>query len=145
MMGRMTRFLSEEWFALVREALSGPEGPPEDVADEIAGPTDADAAAGGIAVRHRVTDGPDGDVDYVVRARSGRFSIEPGAVGPVDVEITESYESAAAISQGTLTPAEAFADGRLKLGGDVARLAASQDDFAALAVLLAPVRAVTTH
>ena len=39
MMGRMTRFLSEEWFALVREALSGPEGTPEDVA----GPVDADA------------------------------------------------------------------------------------------------------
>jgi hypothetical protein len=135
MMGRMARFLSEEWFALVGEALSGPEQQ-IDVTD---------GASGSVAVRHRVTGGPDGDVDYVVRARSGRFSMEKGAEGPVDIEVVESYESAAAISQGVVTPAEAFAAGELKLEGDVALLAARQEDFVALAALLAPVRAVTTH
>ncbi len=129
MMGRMARFLSEEWFNLVREAL--PDGP--------------GSTGSPVTVRHRVTGGPDGDVDYVVRAGPSGFAVEPGAEGPVDIEIVETYGSAAAISQGLTTPAAAFAAGQLKLGGDVAILAARQEDFAALGALLAPVRAVTTY
>ncbi len=131
MMGRMARFLSEEWFALVQDAVAEPDAPGD--------------PAGLVTVRHRVTGGPDGDVDYVVRAGSGRFSVEPGVPGPVDIEIVEDYDSASAISQGLLTPAAAFATGRLKLQGDVALLAERQGDFAALGQLLAPVRAATTY
>jgi hypothetical protein len=130
----MARFLSEEWFAVVRAAL--PDAP---------GGADDGIETGAVTVRHRVTEGPDGDVDYVVRAGAGRFSVEPGAAGPVDIEILETYASAAAISQGLLTPAAAFAAGRLKLAGDVALLAERQGDFAALGQLLAPVRAATTY
>ncbi len=133
MMGPMARFLSEEWFALVRTAVAGAA-------------VDAPARGPGAAtVRHRVTGGPDGDVDYVVRAGSGAFSVEPGAAGAVDTEILESYDVAAAINQGRLTPSAAFAAGRLKLAGDVALLADHRDDFAALGRLLEPVRAVTTY
>ena len=137
MMGRMARFLSEEWFALVQAALPEAADPP--VGDE------AGADPRPVTVRHRVAGGPDGDVDYLVRASAGRFSIEPGAGGPADIEIIETYESAAAISRGVLTPAAAFAAGQLKLAGDVALLAARQSDFAALGQLLAPVRAATTY
>lgn len=133
MMGRMARFLSEEWFALVQAALP---------VDDGAGATGETTA---VSVRHRVTGGPDGDVDYVVRAASGRFTVGPGGEGPVDIEIIESYESASAISQGLLTPAAAFAAGRLKLAGDVALLAERQEDFTAFGQLLAPVRATTTY
>lgn len=131
MMGRMAGFLSEEWFALVHDIVSG----------------SGEAATGAptVSVRHRVTGGPEGDIDYVVRAGSDGYSVEPGAEGPVDIEIVESYESAAAIGQGELTPADAFAAGRLRLEGDVALLADRQADFAALGDLLAPVRAVTTY
>lgn len=130
MMGRMARFLSDEWFALVQAALPAADGGGE-------GPS--------ITVRHRVTGGPGGDVDYVVRVGAGRFAFEPGDGGPADIEVVESYESAASISQGRVTPAAAFAAGRLKLTGDVALLADRQDDFAALGELLAPVRATTTY
>ncbi len=136
MMGRMARFLSEEWFALVRAALPG--------GGREGGDGDGDGDAG-VTVRHRVTGGPDGDVDYVVRAGAGRFTIEPGRAGPVDIEIIETYASAAAISRGQVTPAAAFASGQLKLAGDVALLAERQADFAALGQLLAPVRASTTY
>jgi len=135
----MARFLSEEWFALVRAAVAGAvEGPAPEPAATV-------AESGPVTVRHRVTGGPGGDVDYLVRAGAGRFSVEPGATGPVDIEIVETYESAAAISQGKLTPAAAFAAGRLRLEGEVAMLAECEDDFAALGHLLAPVRAVTTY
>ena len=139
MMVRMARFLSEEWFALARAALSDAAGPPP---GDDAG---AGAEAKPVAVRHRVTGGPDGDVDYLVRASLGRFTIEPGGGGPADIEIIETYDSAAAISQGLLTPAAAFAAGQLKLAGDVALLAERQSDFVALGQLLAPVRATTTY
>jgi len=129
----MARFLSEEWFALVREAVSVPS-------ESGNGPVDDT-----VSVRHRVTGGPVGAVDYVVRAGGGRFSVEPGAEGPVDIEILETYDNAVGISEGRLTPAAAFAAGQLKLGGDVALLALRKDDFAALGHLLAPVRAVTTY
>jgi len=131
----MARFLSEEWFALVRAAL--PHSEPADGARAEDGAT--------ITVRHRVTGTPDGDVDYLVRAGNGRFSVEPGGDGPADIEIIESYESAAAVSQGRTTPAAAFAAGQLKLAGDVALLAARQEHFVALGQLLAPVRAATTY
>jgi hypothetical protein len=137
MMGRMARFLSEEWFALVRAALPG--GSEGDGSDPL------EWRSGAVAVRHRVTGGPDGDVDYLVRATPGRFSVEPGGLGPADIEIIETYDSAAAISQGLLTPAAAFAAGQLKLAGDVALLAERQADFVALGQLLAPVRAATTY
>jgi predicted RecB family endonuclease len=131
----MARFLSEEWFALARQAVAAATDAPDGVT----------WGSDPVAVRHRVTGGPDGDIDYVVRAAGGRFSIEPAAGGPVDIEVVETYANAAAISQGRLTPAAAFAAGELKLNGDVALLAARQDDFAALGRLLDPVRAVTTY
>jgi hypothetical protein len=136
----MARFLSEAWFALVRATLPDPDGTPDGSPDGT-----PDGMPRAVTVRHRVTGGPEGDVDYVVRAGSGRYSVEPGADGPVDIEIIEGYDSAAAISQGTVTPAAAFAAGVLRLEGDVALLAARQDDFVALGRLLAPVRAVTTY
>ncbi len=136
MMGRMARFLSEEWFALVQSAVAGRDGLPPDAGAR---------ARATVTVRHRVTGGPEGDVDYVVRAGSGAFSVEAGAGGPVDIEIVENYESAAAISQGRRTPAAAFAAGELKMAGDVALLAARQDDFTALGEILAPVRESTTY
>jgi len=138
----MARFLSEEWFSQARAALPAApdaDGPDADGPDAD-GPGDAT-----VTVRHRVTGGPDGDVDYLVRAGPRSWSIEPGGGGHADIEIIEGYDSAAAISQGRITPAEAFAAGRLKLAGDVALLADHQDDLAALGLLLAPVRAATTY
>ena len=137
MMGPMARFLSEEWFALVRAALA-------EAADAQVAET-ADATSAPVTVRHRVTDGPDGDVDYLVRAGPGHFAVEPGGGGPADIEIIETYQSASAISQGLISPAAAFAAGQLKLAGDVALLADRQADFVALGRLLAPVRADTTY
>jgi hypothetical protein len=139
----MARFLREEWFALARAALAEAADRPE--GDEAGAGAGAGGTADPVAVRHRVTGSPDGDVDYLVRASPGRFTIEPGGGGPADIEIIETYDSAAAISQGLLTPAAAFAAGQLKLAGDVALLAERQADFVALGRLLAPVRATTTY
>lgn len=139
MMGAMARFLSEEWFGLVRAALAGPDSHSGD------GARDTGAGTGTVTVHHRVTGTPDGDVEYLVRLGPGQGHVEQGAAGPADVEIVADYESAAAISQGVLTPADAFGAGRIKLVGDVGLLARHHDRFAALGELLADVRRSTTY
>lgn len=120
------RFLSPEWLASLQAAT-------------------APAPAGGdLRVRQRVTGGPDGSVEYVLAVAGGVVRFEAGG-GPADVELTTDYDTAAAISQGKLSPASAFAAGRLRVGGAVSSLVASQDAFAAIGQLLAERAGATTY
>jgi putative sterol carrier protein len=120
------RFLSREWL------------------DHLSGLTSAASPAAALSVHQRVTGGPDGDVDYVLRLAGGRVSFEPGP-GPADVDLTADYETAAAISRGVLTPAAAFAAGRLRVGGSPAALVAHQEALAEVGRLLAGVAGETTY
>lgn len=120
------RFLSPEWLEHMTAATAG------------ASPAVA------LSVHQRVTGGPDGDVDYTVRVAEGTVRFEPGA-GPADVELVSDYATASAISQGQLSPASAFAAGRLRIGGSVSALVAHQQAFAEVAKLLAGASAATTY
>ena len=122
------RFLSSEWLEQLSAATS------------TASPTAT------LSVRQRVTGGPDGDVEYVLRLAGGRVRFEPGpGTGPVDVELRSDYETAAAISQGRLSPASAFAAGRLRVGGAVSSLVTHHEALAELGTLLAGVAEATTY
>lgn len=122
------RFLSPEWLDSIRSATA-PAAPATEV-----------------RIRQRVTGGPDGDVEYVVALAGGKVHVEPaGAAGPADVELVTDYETAAAISQGQLTPAAAFAAGRLRMGGAVGSLVAHQEAFAGIGRLLGDVAGATTY
>ena len=119
------RFLSPEWLDALR-AAAAPATPGTD-----------------LRVRQRVTGGPDGDVEYVLALAGGEVRVEAG--GPADVDLTTDYETAAAISQGVLSPAAAFAAGRLRVGGAVSSLVDHQDAFADIGTLLAGVAEATTY
>lgn len=122
------RFLSQEWLEQMSAAAS------------TASPDVA------LSVHQSVTGGPDGDVEYILRLAGGRVRFEPGpAATPADVELTSDYETAAAISQGRLSPASAFAAGRLRMGGAVSSLVAHQEVFTELGRLLAGVAGATTY
>jgi len=120
------RFLSPEWLDSL-QAATAPASPSAD-----------------LRIRQRVTGGPDGDVEYVVALAGGEVRFEAGG-GPADVELTADYDTAAAISQGHLSPASAFAAGRLRVGGAVSSLVAHQEAFAGLGRLLAGVGEATTY
>lgn len=139
-MAEKVRFLSPRWFDVVARALDAQ--PCSDGEEPVAA---SHVAASHFAVRHVVVGGPDGDVEYVVRLAGGRFQLEAGAGGPAELEVTQGYETAAAISQGRLTPSSAFAQGLLKVGGSVGVLAANHEAFAALGRLLAPLRERTVY
>ena len=120
------RFLSPEWLERMAAATS-PASPGVD-----------------LSVHQQVTGGPDGDVEYTLRLAGGRVTFEPGP-GIADVGLVSDYETAAAISQGHLSPATAFAAGRLRVVGPVSPLVANQEVFADLGRLLAGVADATTY
>jgi putative sterol carrier protein len=130
------RFLSAEWLDGMASSMAPA---PPDVS---------------VAIHQRVTGGPEGDVEYTIRLAGGTVSVEPGperpserggGPGPADVEIVEDYETAAAISQGLLSPAAAFAAGRLRLGGPVRSLIEHQEALAAVGERMAALAAATTY
>lgn len=128
----MTRFLSPEWLAQVEDAAGR---------DERLRQT---ASTVDVTVRHVVLGGPGGDVAYTVRIADGAVRVTPeGTDG--DVVLTQDYDTAVAISKGTLTPAAAFAAGRLKLGGRVDVLVRQGDALATLADAFARVRESTEY
>ena len=97
-----------------------------------------------LSIHQTVTGSPDGDVEYTLRLAGGRVSFEPGP-GDADVELRSDYETAVAISRGELSPAMAFAAGRLHVQGSVTALVAHQEAFAGLGSLLAGVAEATTY
>ncbi len=124
----MARFLSPEWLAEMEETATGSEALRQA------------AAAMDVTVRHVVRDGPDGDVAYTVRLGGGKVSVVPDG-GHADLEVTSDYPTAAAISQGRLSPAAAFASGRIKLGGPVGAITL----LSGLGDVFAPLRAATEY
>jgi hypothetical protein len=120
------RFLSPEWLARMAEAMS------------------TASVRGALSIHQRVTGGPEGDIEYTLRLAGGTVAFEPGP-GPADVELVSDYDTAAAISQGRLSPAAAFAAGRLRVGGSVTALVADHEVFAELGTLLADVAGATTY
>ena len=121
------RFLSPEWLESMRSATS------------------AASPAADLRIRQRVTGGPDGDVEYTVALGGGQVRFDPGSDGTADVDLATDYDTAAAISQGRLSPASAFAAGRLRMSGAVGSLVAHQEAFAEIGRLLAGVAAETTY
>ncbi len=128
----MARFLSPEWLAEVEEAAGRDER------------VRRAASAVALTVRQVVQGGPDGNVSYTVRMGDGRVHFEPAGTA-ADLELTQDYDTAVAISRGTLTPAVAFATGRLKLGGRVGLLVRHGDALAALGDAFAHVRETTEY
>ena len=122
------RFLSGEWLDRLARAVADVPAP----------------AHVTLSVHQRVTGGPDGDVEYTVRLDDGTLTVQPGP-GPAEVELVEDYATATAISQGRLSPAEAFAAGRLRLRGDIDRLVEHQDALASVGRVLAALPGATMY
>ncbi|MGI8807101.1 MAG: SCP2 sterol-binding domain-containing protein [Acidimicrobiales bacterium] len=122
------RFLSAEWL------------------EHMSAATATASPAIDFSVHQRVTGGPDGDVEYTLRTAAGQVRFEPGpAKAPADVELRADYDTAAAISQGRISPASAFAAGRLRVSGEISTLVRHQEAFAEIGKLLAGMAATTTY
>ncbi len=128
----MIRFLSPEWLAALGAAAAGNERLCQAAADID------------LTVRQVVRGGPDGDVSYSLRLAHGSASVTTGG-DDADIEVVQDYGTAAAISRGDLTPAAAFAAGRLKLGGQVGRLMRHGNVAVGLGDVFGSLRASTSY
>ncbi|MDQ6797238.1 MAG: SCP2 sterol-binding domain-containing protein [Actinomycetota bacterium] len=127
------RFLSPEWLAALAAAASANERLCQAV-------TGID-----LTVRQVVLGGPGGDVAYSLRLVHGTATVTTGDDDDADVRIVQDYDTAASISNGDITPAAAFAAGRLKLGGRVDQLIRHADVAAGLDDLFGSLRAATSY
>jgi hypothetical protein len=128
----VARFLSPAWVEEYNEALAGVvlPGPGPDAG--------LVAADGRFTVAQEVRGGPDGDVQLLLAADGGHLlltllpldDVTPDRSGPdaghPDVTIALSYEDAAAMSKGDLSPTEALNEGRIRVRGDLSVLVAGQ-------------------
>ena len=124
----MARFLTPEWIAALDEA-----------AREAAVP------AGVSLTIQQIVAGDDGDVRYHLVFEDGRMRVHPGEAEAADLTLVQSREVAAALSRGELNAQQALEAGRLKLRGDIGRLARQGKALTAVEDVFAAVRAATSY
>lgn len=129
----MARYLSAEWFDEVNAAAAA--------AADL-----SDAAVGlRLVIQQVVTDGPEGDVRYVVRVEDGRVTVVPGEAPDADVTVTEDHATATAVGCGELAAPAAFMTGRIRVTGDTGVLMDAQPALHRLDAVFAGVRQRTTY
>jgi hypothetical protein len=139
------RYLGPEWMAAARRAVA--------VVDRL-----GDAAAGiRLTIEHVATDVPtwpwtrgaagplDGTIRWHVTIEGGRVQLAEGPAPQPDLRFTADYATAAAIARGELSAQRAFAEGRLRVGGDLSLLVRHQRALATVDDAMAWVRAETTY
>jgi putative sterol carrier protein len=107
------KFLSEEWAEALKAALN------EDEAFRT--------AAGQVSARIQQVIDTDGDeTRYWIVIADGAIDMGIGDLDPVDATITQSYETAAALSRGELNAVTAFMTGKIKVAGNMGLLLSLQ-------------------
>lgn len=131
-MVHVSQFLSPAWLAELGTVAAGDERLRE-------------ATRGmRLTIRHHVVGGPDGDVGYCMTFADGRVSVDPNRAD-ADVVVYQGYSTAAAISRGELAPAEAFATGRVRLGGRPGLLSRHREALGPLGDVFAALRERTRY
>lgn len=111
----MATFLSDEHFTAAREALAADPGFQNSISNVDLG------------VQFDVTGAPDGDVTYYLDIADGTVNTAKGGLDDADVTVTSDYETSAAISKGEVNVQMAFMTGKIKVGGNMAKIMMHQN------------------
>jgi len=98
-----------------------------------------------LVLQQVVSGGPAGDVRYWVRVDDGAVDAGPGEAPHPDAVVTQSYDTAVAVSRGALTVEGALLAGLARLSGDIGLLVRHQAALLCVAAALGPVRERTTY
>lgn len=120
------KFLSDEWAAALKSELNQSD-------------TFRQAAAGQKATIQQVITGPDGDTQYWITIADGQIDLGVGDVEGEDATITQSYDAAAALAKGELSPVTAFMTGKLKIAGNMGLILGLQGALAQLPAAMAKI------
>lgn len=129
----MAAYLSTAWFEEVNRVARAD--------DRLARST----AGARVTVQQVVTGGPTGDVRYWVRVDDGAVEAGPGVAAQADATVSQSYETAVAVSRGELSVEQALLDGRVRLSGDVSVLLRHATALGGVAQAFGEVRERTTY
>jgi hypothetical protein len=125
-------FLSDEWITALAAAAPAPDG---GAAERIVVEPIVQGVPGRDEVRYRIA------FDAAGCAVAGVGTDAP----PADVYLETDYTTAVALARGDMNAQAALADGRLRVSGNVARLAAHAAALSRLGDLFATLRPVTTY
>ena len=120
------KFLSEGWAEALKHELNQSDAFRQ-------------AAAGQKATIQQVITGGDGDTHYWITIADGQIDLGVGDVEGEDATITQSYDSAAALAKGELSPITAFMTGKLKIGGNMGLILGLQGALAQLPAAMAKI------
>ena len=120
------KFLSDGWAEALKQELNQSDAFRE-------------AAAGQKATIQQVITGGDGDTHYWITIADGQIDLGVGDVEAEDATITQSYESAAALAKGELSPVTAFMTGKLKIAGNMGLILGLQGVLAQLPAAMAKI------
>lgn len=118
------KFLSDQW----AQALKAELNQSEDFRQ---------AAAGLKAIIQQVITGGDADSHYWITIGDGKIDLGVGDIEGEDATITQSYDSAAALAKGELSPVTAFMTGKLKIAGNMGMILGLQGALAQLPAAMA--------
>jgi putative sterol carrier protein len=106
----LATFLSEEHMTAATEALNADAG--------------FQGAMTGVdlGLQFEVTDAPDGAVSYYLSVGDGTATLALGTLDDSDASVTSDYETSAAIAKGELNVQMAFMTGKIKVGGNMAKV-----------------------
>ena len=121
------KFLSEEWAEALKNALN---------ADEA-----FRTAAGASTARiQQVITQEAGETRYWIVIADGAIDMGIGDLDPVDATITESYDSAVALSTGELNAVTAFMTGKIKIAGNMGMLLGLQGALSRLPAAMSSIQ-----
>jgi putative sterol carrier protein len=120
------KFLSDEWAQALKAELNQ-------------SPDFQQAAAGHKATIQQVITGVEGTTNYWITIGEGKIDLGVGDIDGEDATITQSYDSAAALAKGELSPVTAFMTGRLKIAGNMGMILGLQGALAQLPAAMAKI------
>jgi len=103
-------FLSEDHFNAAREGLNSDPGFQNAIANVE------------LSVQFEVSGAPEGEVSYFLRVADGAAKTDLGPLDGADVTVSSDYETSQAISKGELSVQMAFMTGKIKVGGNMAKI-----------------------
>jgi len=135
----VARYLSEAWFDEVNEAARS--------SVELKATT----AGVRLTLQQIVTEAPGGEVRYWLRIEDGSVEARMGQAGDAmagvdaDATLTQSYDTAVAVSRGELRTEDAFLGGHIRLRGDIGALLRHQQVLNNLGEAFTEVRGRTEY
>jgi putative sterol carrier protein len=111
----LAKFLTTEWLDALTATLAAHDG-----FKSAIGNTD-------LSLQFDVPDAPEGtEKTYLISIGGGAARVTAGPGASPDVTITNNYQTAVAIAKGELNTQMAFMTGKIKVGGNMAKLMMNQ-------------------